>query len=84
VFFYRVLLSGLVPYQDNEGLYDDLANPGWDAGHRTSIVKKSNKRQMVKQMRWNKMVENGIAEVDYSINSASELQAGVTRYNVSI
>jgi hypothetical protein len=84
VFHYRVLLNGLIPFQDNEGAFIDLANPTHEKGRSGSKPQKTNKRKMIRQMRWGFMLHSGIKNLRYKLIKEESLGEHVTKYTVKL
>lgn len=84
VFHFRTLLSGLVPFQDNEGVFRDLANPPTEAQHRAKEVQKSNKRLMVRQMRWGTFCRDGYDNLDFELKHEERLSGHIYKYTVAV
>jgi hypothetical protein len=82
-FFVRCLLKGLVPYQDTEGTFSDLANPDSESQQRSKPVRNANKRVQRWEMALGQMGSNGLSDVDFRIVERSE-QNSIRRVRVEI
>lgn len=82
-FFYRLLLQGLVPYEDLRGVFSELHNPETELHYRSRRIRKRNKRRMIWHCYRRTLGETGMSNLSYELIDRDD-QGPVTRLRVRI
>ncbi len=75
-FFNRLILKGLVPFEDNEGLYRELPNPEDQVRRETAAIRRNKKTQRRLLRNSNLLSGDGFSNIDYKVVD----ETGMTDY----
>lgn len=77
-FFLRCLLAGLVPHEDQAGVFGELDNPPTEQSYRTRRIRKGNKRRLIWQSYRHRIGRSGFSDLSYRLLSRRD-EGRVTR-----
>ena len=66
-FFLRCLLGGLVPHEDQLGVFSELDNPTAEQPYRTRRIRKGNKRLLIRQSYRRQIGRTGMSDLTYRL-----------------
>lgn len=66
-FFLRLLLAGLVPHEDQQGLFSEFENPLAERADRAPVVRTGNKRRMIWQCFSGRIGGSGLSDLEFRV-----------------
>lgn len=82
-FFLRLLLVGLVPHEDQHGVFSEFDNPREEAAGRAPTVRAGNKRRMIWQCFTGRIGRSGMSDLSFKITARRD-EGRVTRVTAEV